>query len=63
MKIRFGYCPSNPGWKSRRLKYIRWYNDPKSAVEAYNGHYSIWAQISGIYREITFEELVELARD
>lgn len=63
MRIRFGYCPPNPGWNNRCLKYISWYNDPKTAVEAYKGHCSIWLQTTGPYREITFDDLLKLANN
>ena len=63
MKIRFGYCPPNPGWKSRSLKYIKWFNNIDDAVEAYDGRTSIWTNSTGKYREITFEQLLKFQED
>lgn len=57
MTIRLGYCPPNPGPKSRYLKYVRWFNRIEDAIKAYDGHTSIWINTTGIYREITFDEL------
>ena len=60
MVIRFGYCPPSPGPNNRRLKYIKWFNNIDDAIEAYNGHTSIWLKSSGRYREINYEQLIAL---
>lgn len=63
MKIRFGYCPPNPGHKNKILKYLKWFNNIDDAVEAYDGRTSIWINSTGIYREITFEQLLKFQKD
>lgn len=63
MKIRFGYCPPSPGPNNRLLKYVKWFTNIDDAVEAYDGHTSIWINASGIYREITFEQLLKFQKD
>ena len=63
MTIRFGYCPPSPGPNSRLLKHVKWFNNIDDAVEAYDGHTSIWINSSGIYREITFEQLLNFQKD
>lgn len=63
MKIRFGYCPPSPGPNSRLLKYVKWFTNIDDAVEAYDGHTSIWINTTGIYREITFEQLLKFQED
>jgi hypothetical protein len=63
MTIRFGYCPPSPEPNSRLLKHVKWFNNIDDAVEAYDGHTSIWINSSGIYREITFEQLLNFQKD
>lgn len=63
MTIRFGYCPPSPGPNSRLLKHVKWFNNIDDAVEAYDGHTSIWINSSGIYHEITFEQLLNFQKD
>lgn len=60
MTIRFGYCPPNPGPKSRLLPYIKWYNDVQTAIENYDGNCSIWMKTSSKYVEISYNKLLEL---
>ena len=63
MTIRFGYCPPSPGPNSRLLKHVKRFNNIDDAVEEYDGHTSIWINSSGIYREITFEQLLNFQKD
>lgn len=56
--IRFGYCPPNPGPK-RKLKN-KWYTDVNDAINDYNGEKLYISYNSQTYREITFNELLEL---
>ena len=60
MIIRFGYCPPNPGPWSRKYKHVKYYTDFDSAIEKYDGHSSFWIKFSGRYREISYEQLIEL---
>ena len=57
IKIRFGYCPENPGPK-RKLKN-KWFINKEDAINEYNGE-SIYISCGGKYRKITFEELLNL---
>lgn len=57
-KIRFGYCPPNPGLK-KKLN-CKWYTDKKMAIEEYDGSSPIYIQIHGKYQEITYEQLLNL---
>lgn len=54
--IRFGYCPPNPGPKSKINN--KWYTDVKSAIENWKGE-PIWVKINGIYRQINIDELYD----
>lgn len=56
--IRFGYCPPNPGPK-RKLKN-KWYTDVNDAINNYNGEKLYISYNNQTYREITFNELLEL---
>lgn len=58
VKIRFGYCPENPGPK-RKLR-CQWYTDKKTAIEKYDGRSPIYIQSNGRYHEITYEQLLNL---
>jgi hypothetical protein len=59
MIIRLGYCPQNPGWKWKGLKKIKWYSDVNEAISDYDGQ-SIWVSYGGRYREITYQQLLDL---
>lgn len=56
--IRFGYCPPNPGPK-RKLKN-KWYTDVNDAINDYNGGKIYISYNKQAYREITFNDLLEL---
>ena len=56
MIIRFGYCPPNPGPKTK-LKN-RWFSDINDAINSYDGKSSIWIKTSGRFREITYDKLM-----
>lgn len=58
MLIRFGYCPPNPGPK-KKLR-CKWYNDKETAIKEYNGRDPIYVKYYGVYREITYEKLLNL---
>lgn len=62
ISIRFGYCPPNPGWKTKKRWY--WFTDYKSAIEfAYdnNRFNNIWVSYNKLpYKELTFDKLCEL---
>ena len=58
--VRFGYCPPNPGPNNRLLKYIKWFNNIDDAIEAYDGRSSIWINTTGVYREISYVQLIAL---
>lgn len=56
--IRFGYCPPNPGPK-RKLKN-KWFTDVNDAINNYNGGTIYISYNRQTYREISFNELLEL---
>lgn len=56
--IRFGYCPPNPGPKSKITN--KWYTDAKDAINDYNGEKLYISYNHKTYREITFNDLLEL---
>lgn len=60
--IRFGYCPPNPGPKTKTK--CKWYNNIDDAIEAYcNLNYKMPIYISYNnckYREISYEQLIEI---
>ena len=58
MVIRLGYCPPNPGPRSKI--YSKWYTDVKSTIENWKGE-SIWIKINGIYRQISINDLYEMS--
>lgn len=59
MIIRFGYCPPNPGPKAKLN--CRWYSNIDDAINSYDGNSSIWINATGIYRQITYTELLKYA--
>lgn len=56
--IRFGYCPPNPG-PNVKLKN-KWFTDVNDAINNYNGEKIYISYNRQTYREITFNELLEL---
>jgi len=56
--IRFGYCPPNPG-PNAKLKN-KWFTDVNDAINNYNGEKIYISYNRQTYREITFNELLEL---
>lgn len=63
IKIRFGYCPPNPGPKGKP-KAI-WFTDVDNAIiyAMDNPTKEIYISINGkAYRPISFEKLIELSK-
>lgn len=56
--IRFGYCPPNPGPK-RKLKN-KWFTNVNDAINNYKGETIYISYNKQGYKEITFNELLEL---
>lgn len=56
--IRFGYCPPNPGPKTK-LKN-KWFTNINDAINNYNGETIYISYNRQTYKEITFNELLEL---
>lgn len=56
--IRFGYCPPNPGPKGKI--YNKWFTKVEDAIEEYKGEKIYISYNKQTYREITFNELLEL---
>ena len=62
MIIRFGYCPPNPGPKTKpRCKWYRG-DEIEDAINEYDGRSSIWVNTTGTYREISYNELLNLVK-
>lgn len=62
MIIRFGYCPPNPGPKAKpRCKWYR-ADEIEDAINEYDGRSSIWINTTGTYREISYNELLNLVK-
>ena len=58
IKIRFGYCPENPGPK-RKLKN-KWFINKEDAINEYNGESIYVSYNNQKYKKLTFEELLNL---
>lgn len=59
MVIRFGYCPPNPGGKSKL--HNKWFVNIKDAINEYNGRDKIYISMNKrSYKEIDFNKLCEL---
>ena len=59
MIIRFGYCPPNPGPNTKLTN--KWFSDINDAINNYDGNSSIWINSSGVYREISYDQLLKYA--
>ena len=57
IRIRFGYCPPNPGPKKKLNN--KWFINKEDAINEYNGE-PIYVSYRGKYRKITFEKLLNL---
>lgn len=57
IKIRFGYCPPNPGPKKKL--HNKWFTNVNDAINNWKGE-SIWISYGRNYKQITFEKLLEL---
>lgn len=58
IRIRFGYCPPNPGPKTK-LKN-KWFINKEDAINEYNGESIYVSYNNQKYKKITFEELLNL---
>lgn len=60
--IRFGYCPPNPGWKTKnRWHWFSSYHDAIKFAYDNNKFNDIWISYNNQkYRNITFDKLCEL---
>ena len=56
--IRFGYCPPNPGPKGKICN--KWFTKVENAIEEYKGEKLYISYNKKPYREITFNDLLEL---
>lgn len=57
--IRFGYCPPNPGPKAKLRN--KWFTKVEDAIEEYKEGETIYISYNNqTYREITFNDLLEL---
>ena len=60
--IRFGYCPPNPGPKSKIRN--KWYSDISQAIDNYDGKSEIWIKYNNNrYRKISYNKLINLYYD
>ena len=57
IRIRFGYCPPNPGPKMKLNN--KWFTNKEDAINEYNVG-SIYISYGGKYKKITFEQLLNL---
>ena len=58
MRIRFGYCPPNPGPKTKLNN--KWFINKEDAINEYNGEPIYISYNNQKYRKITFEKLLNL---
>ena len=56
--IRFGYCPPNPGPKAKLRN--KWFTNVEDAIKEYKGETIYISYNNKKYREITFNDLLEL---
>lgn len=56
--IRFGYCPPNPGPKAKLRN--KWFTNVEDAIEEYKGETIYISYNKKQYKEITFNDLLEL---
>jgi hypothetical protein len=56
--IRFGYCPPNPGPKAKLRN--KWFTKIEDAIEEYKGETIYISYNKKPYKEIIFNDLLEL---